>query len=199
MYTIELKATKAVLTAYMQPEVLTSGMANTVLCRFSVSDDWHGLSKTAVFSNGETTISILESAWENGRCYVPHEVLSVSGQTVRVGLYGTDGAALVIPTVWCEIGIVESGAAPTQDAGTAPTLPVYAVLDSRISRLEADNPETGGAVSSVNGKTGDVVLTGADIGFTDAGGYYTADTAEGALAEIGAQLDGLAAALEGLL
>ena len=51
-----------------------------------------------------------------------------------------------------------------------------------------------GKVSSVNGQTGDVVL---DVGtlqsksITDTGGYFTTDTVEGALQEIGAELAGV--------
>lgn len=44
----------------------------------------------------------------------------------------------------------------------------------------------GGAVASVNGQTGAVVLDGGDIGIADAGGYFTATDAEGALQELGA-------------
>ena len=44
----------------------------------------------------------------------------------------------------------------------------------------------GGAVDSVNGQTGVVVLDGGDIAIADAGGYFTTDTVEAALQELGA-------------
>lgn len=43
---------------------------------------------------------------------------------------------------------------------------------------------SGGAVSSVNGETGAVVLDAADIDIADSGGHFTATDVEGALAEL---------------
>ncbi len=63
-------------------------MANAVLCRFSFSDDWTGLQKMLVFTNGIETRDVM---LDGDECYIPHEVLSIPRVKVRVGVYGTDG------------------------------------------------------------------------------------------------------------
>jgi hypothetical protein len=61
---------------------------------------------------------------------------------------------------------------------------VVSYIDWRITTLGQD-----GAVSSVNGAAGDVVLGAEDILASDAGGYYTASDVAGQLQEVGAALD----------
>lgn len=129
---ILLNIAKATATALAR-EPLTSGMSAAVEVGFGFSPDWLGLSKTAVFTNGRTTVDVLESQWSaQGTVPIPHEVLSEAGRRVMVGIYGTDGERVVLPTVWAELGVVLPGADPSGDESTDPSLPVWAQLQAEI-------------------------------------------------------------------
>lgn len=118
------------------PELLTAGMAKAVTVEFVFSDDWDGLTKTAVFSNGKTTVDVLEGNWDGDTVPVPHEVLAVPGRHARVGVYGEDESGVVLPTVWVSLGKVQPGADPSGDASADPALPVWAQLQSQIGDLD---------------------------------------------------------------
>lgn len=118
------------------PELLTAGMAKAVTVEFVFSDDWSGLTKTAVFSNGKTTVDVLAANWDGDTVPVPHEVLAVPGRHARVGVYGADESGVVLPTVWVSLGKVQPGADPSGDASADPSLPVWAQLQSQIGDLD---------------------------------------------------------------
>lgn len=101
---------------------LTSGMVKAVRVAFNFSEEWDGLNKVAVFSNGSTTIDV--NIDEADECYIPHEILSVPGKDVTCGVYGCqgDGEELnVIPTVKCPLGKVVEGVDPMGDESVTPT------------------------------------------------------------------------------
>lgn len=118
------------------PELLTAGMAKAVTVEFVFSDDWSGLTKTAVFSNGKTTVDVLAANWDGDTVPVPHEVLAVPGRHARVGVYGADESGVVLPTVWVSLGKVQPGADPSGDASADPSLPVWAQLQKQIGDLD---------------------------------------------------------------
>ena len=118
------------------PELLTAGMAKAVTVEFVFSPDWDGLTKTAVFSNGKTTVDVLAANWDGDTVPVPHEVLAVPGRHARVGVYGADESGVVLPTVWVSLGKVQPGADPSGDASADPSLPVWAQLQSQIGDLD---------------------------------------------------------------
>ena len=118
------------------PELLTAGMAKAVTVEFVFSDDWDGLTKTAVFSNGKTTVDVLAANWDGDTVPVPHEVLAVPGRHARVGVYGADESGVVLPTVWVSLGKVQPGADPSGDASADPSLPVWAQLQNQIGDLD---------------------------------------------------------------
>lgn len=95
-------------------EPVTSGSVNVYPVRFGFSEDWAGLEKTAVFRAGEKTISILLD--ETGECVVPWEALAMPGRRLEAGVYGTRGAEAVLPTVWADLGYIETGTAPGEEA-----------------------------------------------------------------------------------
>ena len=99
-------------------EPLVSGMSNSVLCEFSFSDEWEGLTKTAVFTNGKVTRDVI---LYDDTCYIPNEVLDDAEWNVSVGVYGTDGANVILPTIWASLGIVQPGADPSGDPSIDPT------------------------------------------------------------------------------
>lgn len=117
------------------PELLTAGMSKAVTVQFVFSPDWDGLTKTAVFSNGKTTVDVLAANWDGDTVLVPHEVLAVPGRHARVGVYGADESGVVLPTVWVSLGKVQPGADPSGDASADPSLPVWAQLQKQIGDL----------------------------------------------------------------
>ena len=118
------------------PELLTAGMAKAVTVELVFSDDWSGLTKTAVFSAGRTTVDVLESAWDGNKVVVPHEILADAGPIARVGVYGANADGLILPTVWVTIGKVMPAAEPSGDPGADPTLPIWAQLQNQIGDLD---------------------------------------------------------------
>ena len=117
-------------------ELLTAGMAKAVTVEFVFSPDWDGLTKTAVFSNGKTTVDVLAANWDGDTVPVPHEVLAVPGRHARVGVYGADESGVVLPTVWVSLGKVQPGADPSGDASADPSLPIWAQLQNQIGDLD---------------------------------------------------------------
>lgn len=133
MITVQVSDAYACVTRY---ELLTSGMIGAVL-HFEFAGDWAGLRKTAVFTNGKTTIDVLESRWTGNDCIIPHEVLAVPGVHLSVGVYGVDAdGKLAIPTLYADCGIVRLGADPSGDTSTDPTLPVWEQLDKLSAKVD---------------------------------------------------------------
>ena len=133
---IQIHITKACAHLCSPPELLTVGMAKAVSVRFAFSAEWDGLTKTAVFSNGKTTVDVLAANWDGDTVPVPHEVLAVPGRHARVGVYGADESGVVLPTVWVSLGKVQPGADPSGDASADPSLPVWAQLQNQIGDLD---------------------------------------------------------------
>ena len=118
------------------PELLTAGMSKAVTVQFVFSPAWDGLTKTAVFSNGKTTVDVLAASWDGDTVPVPHEVLAVPGRHARVGVYGANESGVILPTVWVSLGKVQPGADPSGDASADPSLPVWAQLQKQIGDLD---------------------------------------------------------------
>ena len=108
------------------PELLTAGMSKAVTVEFVFSPEWDGLTKTAVFSNGKTTVDVLAASWDGDTVPVPHEVLAVPGRHARVGVYGANESGVILPTVW-----VSLGKARTRLATYPPTRPCLSGRSSR--------------------------------------------------------------------
>ena len=118
------------------PELLTAGMSKAVTVQFVFSPEWDGLTKTAVFTNGKTTVDVLAANWDGDTVPVPHEVLAVPGRHARVGVYGADESGVVLPTVWVSLGKVQPGADPSGDETADPSMPVWAQLQKQIGDLD---------------------------------------------------------------
>lgn len=149
-------------------ELLTAGMAKAVTVQFVFSPEWDGLTKTAVFSNGKTTVDVLAANWDGDTVPVPHEVLAVPGRHARVGVYGADESGVVLPTVWVSLGKVQPGADPSGDASADPSLPVWAQLQSQIGDLDdLQTYNKGNLVDAINEARGS--------GGSGGGGYTIGD------------------------
>lgn len=150
------------------PELLTAGMAKAVTVQFVFSPEWDGLTKTAVFSNGKTTVDVLAANWDGDTVPVPHEVLAVPGRHARVGVYGADESGVVLPTVWVSLGKVQPGADPSGDASADPSLPVWAQLQKQIGDLDdLQTYNKGNLVDAINEARGS--------GGSGGGGYTIGD------------------------
>ena len=115
--------------------LLTAGMSNAELVHFIFSEEWDGLAKTAVFTDGVITVDVLQAQWNGDEVAVPPDVTTTAGRRVRVGVYGTDGNGVALPTIWTELGTVRAGADPSGDSSTKPVLPVWAQLQEQIGNL----------------------------------------------------------------
>lgn len=104
---IRLSATKAELTI-TETETITSGAQRVFGCAFTVNSDWDGLNRTAVFRAGTKAVSVLLG--DDNTAEIPWEVLQTAGITLRIGLYGTNAAGDVLPTVWADAGMICTGA-----------------------------------------------------------------------------------------
>ena len=148
---ITIHCSRACAHLASQPELLTAGMSKAVTVQFVFSPEWDGLTKTAVFSNGKTTVDVLEANWDGDTVPVPHEVLAVPGRHARVGVYGADESGVVLPTVWVSLGKVQPGADPSGDASADPSLPVWAQLQSQIGDLaDLQTYNKGNLVDAIN-------------------------------------------------
>ena len=103
-------------------ELITSGSVNVYKARFEFSEDWEGLTRTAVFRAGSEARSVLLD--ESGQCVIPWEVLSTPRAALRAGVYGTRDGEVVLPTVWENLGIIQDGTALGEEA-QPPTPGVY--------------------------------------------------------------------------
>ena len=136
---IEITINKADAVA-SQLETLVCGMVNMVEIHFTLSEHWDGLLKTAVFTNGQTTIDVLESAWLTPDiCVLPPEMVAVPGKKVSVGLRGqaTIGTDVgILPSTLCALGTVKPGPAAQADSGVQPSLPVWGQLQEQVTKLK---------------------------------------------------------------
>lgn len=68
---------------------------------------------------------------------IPAEVVSRAGVNLYMGVYGVgaDGR-MVIPTIWKELGLVHGAAAPSGDASSDLSLPVWAQIQAMIGNLD---------------------------------------------------------------
>ncbi len=94
-------------------EQLTSGSVNVYTVRFEFSPDWEGLTRTAVFRAGAVSRSVLLD--DTGECAIPWEVLEKPAR-LKAGVYGKSGEDVVLPTIWANLGVIQEGAAPGEDA-----------------------------------------------------------------------------------
>ena len=130
-----------------QNELLTTGMVQAVPVRFCFSPQWAALDRTAVFTAGTVSISCLLG--EDNQCFIPWECLTRAGEYLRVGVYGTRGEEMVLPTVSCLLGPICTGTQPEENPPTEATPPL---VQSLLTKAEA-------AVSAA-----DALRTDADAG-----------------------------------
>ena len=102
---------------------------------FRFSDDWAGLTKTAIFETDNYKDS--KQIPESGVTTIPDSVLEYPGFQLRVGVYGRSaGGDVVTPTVYADCGTIKRGA-NTTPVGTPPTPSQAEALQKQIDVLSS--------------------------------------------------------------
>ena len=125
----------------VERETLTSGMVGKEV-RLEFSQDWEGFSKTIVFAAGGVSRDVTA---RGDVAVIPHEVLAEPRLPFYVGVYGVAADGRVIPTIRVRGPEIAPGADPAGDESAAPSLPVWAQLQSAmgdLSKLETDRRDT---------------------------------------------------------
>ncbi len=98
--------------------------------QFRFSEEWDGLAKVAVFRGSGKSVDVSLSGES---CGIPPEVLTEAGDVLSIGVYGTDGEDLVIPTVYAEAGPIALGAEPS---GVEPAPETRPLIDQLLAAAE---------------------------------------------------------------
>lgn len=112
---------------------VVSGAAGVYAVHFDFSQDWEGLSRTAIFNGTQKVQVPLDSS---GDCMVPTECLAVDGWMLRVGVYGTDGNGRVLPTLWADLGKIERGVTSFGQMPKPPAPSVYAKIMEMLDKKQ---------------------------------------------------------------
>lgn len=101
-------------------EPVTSGSVNVYRVRFDFSDDWDGMSRTAIFRAGAESRAVLLD--DDNETVIPWEVLKVPSLPLYCGVYGAIDSRVVLPTIWASLGTILEGA-PGDSPGARPPTP----------------------------------------------------------------------------
>lgn len=145
-----------------QNELLTTGMVQAVPVRFCFSPQWAALGRTAVFTAGTVSVSCLLG--EDNQCFIPWECLTRAGEYLRVGVYGTRGEEMVLPTVSCLLGPICTGTQPEENTPTeaTPTLVQSLLTKAEAAVSAADALRTDADAGLFNGRDGKDGTNGKD-------------------------------------
>lgn len=134
-------------------DVFTSGSVGLKI-KVTFDDEWDGLVKQAVFQNGSNAYI---STAINDEFEVPLEALSIPGRVLRIGIRGTNGTTLVIPTIYAECRIYEgsdkNGAAGQEwsPSEVDQVLSVVAAIDNKVGDLDdLDTTDKSSVVNAIN-------------------------------------------------
>ena len=145
-----------------QNELLTTGMVQAVPVRFCFSPQWAALDRTAVFTAGTVSVSCLLG--EDNQCFIPWECLTRAGEYLRVGVYGTRGEKMVLPTVSCLLGPICTGTQPEENTPTeaTPTRVQSLLTKAEAAGSVADALRTDADAGLFNGRDGKDGTNGKD-------------------------------------
>ena len=145
-----------------QNELLTTGMVQAVPVRFCFSPQWAALDRTAVFTAGTVSVSCLLG--EDNQCFIPWECLTHAGEYLHVGVYGTRGEKMVLPTVSCLLGPICTGTQPEENTPTeaTPTLVQSLLTKAEAAVSVADALRTDADAGLFNGRDGKDGTNGKD-------------------------------------
>lgn len=184
---IELKITHTEISV-SNHETLVVGNINSIFLRFAFSPEWDGIARVAVFTNGETSVSL---SLDSEECAIPWEVLTAPGK-LFIALCGIDdGGNYVICTENEYLGAISDSSANGEIADAEEATPD--VLDSILADI-AELKSAGGVSGSAGKSAYEIAL---EHGFTGteaewlaslkgADGRNGADGADGASGQDGA-------------
>jgi len=112
MFEITVNTRRAVVGA---KELITTRSAG-IQCQFTFSEDWDGLSKFAIFRNGDDGQEVPVALPNSNLITIPPQTCSEEyvDEPVFVGVYGSDGVGgVIIPTIWVSLGVLRPGAVTT--------------------------------------------------------------------------------------
>ena len=112
-------------------DYITSGSVGLQI-DFEFDDEWTGLEKYATFEAGSESISL---ELENDACVIPWEVLEDPNVNLRIGVRGSNGDNVIIPTIWREYEIHE-GTKFSEDSGSPASTTIIEQLSARMDALE---------------------------------------------------------------
>lgn len=139
-------------------EMITSGSSG-IPVTFSFSPEWDGLTKIATFSgSGVQRDMVLNSL----SVVVPAEVLTTAGGDLMIGVYGTDGqdGAIIIPTVWANVGRIRAGVVPCCETDPQPTATVIdQVLAAAANAVEQADTAAAEQAEIAEGHAGDAAVS----------------------------------------
>lgn len=121
-------------------DTLTSGQVNAYDVSFEFSEDWNGLERVASFKAANCGDPISIRLPDSNIVKIPWEICVTKnvGKPIMVGVYGTLGEDLIIPTLWTTLGYLERGAAVGVDPQPA-TPSQYLELVAETGRLKHHN------------------------------------------------------------
>ena len=132
MLTFRFTGADGVMTA---SETITTGMMGKQV-KLEFSEEWKDLNKTAVFTAGVVTRDVVGV---EDVVVIPAEVLEKAGQSLYVGVYGTDADGTVaIPTIRVQGPLIQPGASPSGDPSTMEDLPVWAQIQAALENLRRE-------------------------------------------------------------
>lgn len=158
--TIKIAVSQADATL-VQTVTLTAGMQNLPIVKFSFSDEWAGLGKTAVVRAGSVVLELLVV---NNQITVPYEALEVAGVNLIIGVYGTD-AAVAIPTVWCSCGEILDGTDVNEPSNVGEATPE--LVDQMIAYA--------GEIEAIAETLDGLAIRNVEVDDEDAGNYGITD------------------------
>lgn len=172
-------------------DLLTSGSVG-MLAQFILSEDFDGLSNIAVFQGSGQSFDV---ALVDNECVVPHEVLAVPGDYLKIGVYGRNSeGTIVIPTIWAGVQMIVPG---TQPSGVDPAEPTpdwtaqvqemateaLEAAESVVARADAGEFDGAPGVSPTVAVT--AITGGHRVTVTDADGTRSFDVLDGTDGEDG--------------
>lgn len=129
-------------------ESIPAGIVGAQIQINYAADIWQRLQKTVIFQGAVTKDVLTNSSIVT----VPPEVVAKANVNLSVGVYGTDAnGSIAVPTIWARLGTVRRAASPSGDTTTAPTLPVWAQIQTDIGNLgDLDTTDKSSLVAAIN-------------------------------------------------
>lgn len=140
-----------------QEELITSGSVKTNFVQFVFSEDWNGLTKTAIFQTKKVSIPVIVDGED--KVAIPWEAMAFPKEEIKFGVYGvrfddettdTVDEEIVLPTIWGSLGKVVEGVMVESPPITEPTKDAYLQLLDYIKNLQP-----GGGGSGIDERVSD--------------------------------------------